>query len=365
MARFVARSPKEPRLKWLNRSPGAGPILAAIEDWLDSYPRTDRQGMLSRLWSPDDLKHYSAAFELFLHALFVKFRYTVDVHPEVPGSTKHPDFLVSGPEDVRFFVEACVVRGRTEAEMEREKNVLDLTSLINEIDSPTFHVFVDSITSPGGTLPRKKVSRHVQRMIADGLPEPYTQGGWEILFRLERKPRELRLSTFGGGRVMGRSFDDVEPIRKAITGKAYDHNPDAPYVIAVHALAPWVSQGPGRDTFWEALLGDEVFTIPVSPQGPLGEGGFRRLPTGALTRAKGSRYRGEPRYTRVSGLLATAASSYPGDIRYYPNPWAAYPLGAPFPLMSRYERQGDDMVLIERDTASSVLGLPRGWPNGF
>ena len=164
---------------------------------------------------------------------------------------------------------------------------------------------------------------------------------------------------------MGGSFDDVGPIRKAITNKANDHKPDAPYVIAVHALAPWAAQRPDRDSFWGALLGDEVFAIPVSPEGPLGEGEVRRLPTGALTRPKGSRYTGEPRYTRVSGLLATATSNYPADIRYYPNPWAAYPLDSPVGSLAHYELQGDTMVLVDGGPASKLLSLPVEWPGPY
>ena len=52
----------------------------------------------------------------------------------------------------------------------------------------------------------------------------------------------------------------------------------------------------------------------------------------------------------------------PADIRYYPNPWAAHPLDAPCMCMSRYEQQGDYMMLIGGEPASKCSAYPQGGP---
>lgn len=324
------------------------------------YPPEHRKHVHGRLDSKDDTQHYAASFELFLYALFNRLGFSVTVHPDIPGTSRHPDFRVQVAAGDHFFVEACVVEDPDAA---RDELVRDLAECINEVESQEIEVLVEEIDGPGGTLPYEKIKRHVEGMIDERSARPYRRKGWHIEFELQRKPPGLWLPTFGGGRVMAGSFDDVAPVRSAIAKKAEYPTLDAPYVIAVQALSPLARQGPGHDTFWEALLGDGVLTIPVSPEGPRGDMEFRRLANGVLTRPNGSRYEAAPRYTRVSGLLAIASSSYPQDIWYYPNPSAARSLDNPFPPLSRYERQGDELVMVRGAPASRVLGLPQGWPH--
>ncbi len=349
-------------LEWLNRSsqPHAQQILGALDEWFTMYPPEHRKDIRGRLDSRDDTQHYAASFELFLYALFSRLGFSVTVHPDVAGTSRHPDFRLEVAGGDYFFVEACVVEDPDAA---RDVLIGDLAACINEVESPEFEVLVEEIDGPGGTLPCEKIKRHVEGMRDARLAKPYRRKGWYIDFELHRKPPGLRLPTFGGGRVMAGSFDDVAPVRSAIAKKAEYPTLDAPYVIAVQALSPLARQGPGHDTFWEALLGDGVLTIPVSPERPRGDMEFRRLANGVLIRPNGSRYEAAPRYTRVSGLLAIASSSYPQDIWYYPNPSAARSLDNPFPPLSRYERQGNELVMVRGAPASRVLGLPQGWPH--
>ena len=178
-----------------------------------------------------------ARFELLLHELFRRMGFSVTVNPTAAGGT--PDFLVQDTRGNRLYVEACAVRGLSDDEVEQDMALRALVTCLKEIQSPVYQVLVDELV-PNGTFPKGKVKRHVEEIVAKGIANPYKRNGWHIEFRLARKPENLWRETFGGGGVMAGSFDDVGPVRTAITDKAHKYNGfDAPYVIATQGLAQW------------------------------------------------------------------------------------------------------------------------------
>jgi len=94
-----ARPYAQPDFVYLNASarPGVQAIRNAIEDWLLRYPSDDRAELRARLRSDDNYQHRSAFFELFLHEMLLRLGCNVEVHPQIVGTHRRPDFYVQSP----------------------------------------------------------------------------------------------------------------------------------------------------------------------------------------------------------------------------------------------------------------------------
>ena len=147
-------------------------------------------------------------------------------------------------------------------------------------------------------------------------------------------------------------------IRKDITKKAGrygDH--DLPYVVPVNVL-----EFLDEIDIIEALFGKEQFTIVFSQSGPAEpvDARMSRLPDGAWTGTKGSRY------TRVSAvLLATQLSAYNiprANLRLYHNPWAQRPYQSVLTRLPQAVPRYNRMEHIDGESTKAIFGLPAAWP---
>ena len=69
--------------------------------------------------------------------MFTELGYTLEIHPEIPGTSKHPDFLAKKGGD-HFYIEVkhMTMLSQNEQSLERRKNaVLDA---INKTDASNF-----------------------------------------------------------------------------------------------------------------------------------------------------------------------------------------------------------------------------------
>jgi hypothetical protein len=90
-------SPKkasEDSFAFLNRA--AGPFWAAIRDelerWVADYPTSHESDLMGRFRKRAPDQHWGAWWELYLFRLFSCMGFAVEVHPEMPETTTHPDF---------------------------------------------------------------------------------------------------------------------------------------------------------------------------------------------------------------------------------------------------------------------------------
>lgn len=102
----------------------AGPLWANVRehlnDWVYRYPAEHRPELLGRLKSRSDpVDFYAAYWELFLYHLLARSGYEVVCHPDVPGTSKKPDFRASR-DGAAVYVEAKLV-GDSAAERRRQR----------------------------------------------------------------------------------------------------------------------------------------------------------------------------------------------------------------------------------------------------
>lgn len=120
----------EGRFEFLNRTASRyfGMCRDLVEEWFSHVPVDHQAGLRGNLRS--DLHHRSAFWELYLHEAYRRSGYTVEIHPDVPGRSTHPDFLLSRGGD-RFYLEAVTV-GQSPAERAEEARLSRVHQLLAE-----------------------------------------------------------------------------------------------------------------------------------------------------------------------------------------------------------------------------------------
>jgi len=124
------RRPNESSFAFLNRS-GSDffvPVRELLLRWVDALPSDARPEVVGKLSSGDDHAFDGAFWELYLHQLLTGSGVDVEVHPDVPGTSKHPDFLVHAAQP--FYLEASKV-GAPPEKLTSERRLRDVEAILH------------------------------------------------------------------------------------------------------------------------------------------------------------------------------------------------------------------------------------------
>jgi hypothetical protein len=375
-ARPAAHSEKT--FAFLNRV--AGPFWdrtrTTMEEWFMRLPEGTHADIRGRVRSGDNLQFVSAYWEMYVHESLAREGFSLAAHPELPETTKRPDFLASS-EDVTFYVEATVVGdSATEAAADHRRNMVYDT--LDRLDSPNFILWLE-IESEGPSSPsvralRADLERWLRTLDADelralaeeqgfdALPTyEWEAEGWRISFRAWPKKPEARgttgarpLGAFGPARAA--FIDDVGAVRADLEEKAGRYGkPSKPFVIALAVESPFYK---GEYAMAGALFGRAA--VQFDPD----------TPDSRHIRHRDGLWRGPegPRNTRVSAVVAARAVWPWSPTSHEPvtwhNPWSAIPLPDVLPWESTTVNLTDGLATRRAAArrAHEVLGLPDGWP---
>ncbi|HUY24385.1 MAG TPA: hypothetical protein VNG12_08215 [Acidimicrobiales bacterium] len=123
------KRPNEGIYEFLDRSakPLFGEVRRVLNEWLAGLPEEAPRELVPRLRS-NDQAFESAFWELYLYTAYIRSGYRVTVHPQIAGSTNHPDFMVDG-NGTRFYLEAVRV-GTAAADVAAERRLQDLKAAL-------------------------------------------------------------------------------------------------------------------------------------------------------------------------------------------------------------------------------------------
>jgi len=142
--------------------PDVGYVRDQLETWFAKYPQNEKEELKSRVKATFN----PAIFELFIFALFTELGYLLEIHPEIPGTTKRPDYLAKKGNDL-FYIEVkfMTMFSQNEQSLERRKNaVLDA---INKIDASNFLLKLEDISFKDNSQPSgKDIIRYFNKKIA-------------------------------------------------------------------------------------------------------------------------------------------------------------------------------------------------------
>ena len=300
----------------LNRdvSPEAQHLRNRLESWFEKFPASSKKDVRARFRSID--VHEGALFELFLHELMIRLGCTVEVHPQIMGSDKNPDFLVCHG-DKGFYLEATGV-GQRVGPFTHNNNEQDVIDKLRTLCSPQFNLGIETTGTLSRTLSleslvpqfRELLTSHdpdiVKRLIDNGGPvagpsAKYESDGWSLeawLIPISRSYDQTRQISVVF--MSPRRTNSVEPVRKTLRKKSSKYgSPDLPLVVAVHTRDAFYN---GRENDLEVLFGNEQISYS-------GESSWlSRKANGVWSRDRGDRIAAFLRCGSVDGRDLSRAS---------------------------------------------------------
>lgn len=364
--------------QFLDRS--ASPLFTAVrdllEDWLIHVPHEHRSDLVGS-FRKDSQAFYSAFWELYLHEMYRRSGYAVSIHPDVPGSSKHPDFLVTGQGD-RFYVEAVQVGTSTE-DLAEKRRLQAAHDVLNTESTDRFSLPMTHLQIGPNPLPTKPLRAQLRAWLAgldyaavvtslaepqepgevmfDRLPRlPWQADGWHLEFHAfplnpDAAPGNTpMIGTYGDGKA--HMIDKHTGLSRALDSKANKYGPlDAPLVIAVLDNSGPPSTGDYQ--IEQALFGLAAARPAASALVP------QDIHTGGhwLTRA-GWRRGHAPQVITASTFNPWNVTDYP------PRLWQTLESGCQSPkqpdFLARVDLTGSDPEV--RAGGANPFDLPVGWP---
>lgn len=363
----------EDTFTFLNRvdQPFWARIRAELERWFAALPRTHADDLRGRFRKRVAAQHLGAWWELYLHRLFTRLGFEIQVHPDLPDAKGHPDFRLIRGDDCFLLEAAATFSGIVDDDRDAERENW-IMAAIDRAQNANFHVRLE--IAQGGTE-RPSVAEIVRRLEAwlEGLdPDAVIAGGpdaypvrpldvrdWSL--RLTALPVKPEARGLPSGRLLGMPpssvgfVNDVEMLHSTLTRKRRQSGgPQEPLVIAVLLSSPTFD----NEDIEQALLGRVA--VQFDPSKP-GDGRWVRQRNGFWM--PGSR----PRGTRVSAVL-TGTNLMPYNVtsvwpRLWPNPWAARPLSVELPFPTAVaDTNGSVQYTDAAESPAELVGLAEGWP---
>jgi hypothetical protein len=361
----------EDRFAFLNRvdQPYWQRMRDELERWYADFPDQERGfDLCKRFRRPEPNQHFGAWWELYLHRLFRRLEFDIEVDPPVSGGK--PDFRMTRDSD-SFLVEATTSFSGIVDEERQPDREAPILAAIDQAKNPNFTVRLE-IEQVGDEQPKvREIAGPLEQWLS-GLDADYVFGesifdapqnridvrGWRLRFtafalRSEARGRpDHRLLGMGPG--MAGYVNDREQLVSTLIGKRRKYRPEEPLVVAVLLMS---SGTVDHEDIESALLGPVVY--PVLPEQGLGRPYRQR---------RGFWIAGnEPRGTRVSAVL-TGNNLVPENVartwpRLWPNPWAARPLTVDlsFPRGVASQQGGVEYEEVD-DGPHAILGFTEDWP---
>lgn len=319
-----------------------------------------------------DNEPFAAAFwELYLHEMYRRAGYEVEIHPHVPNSSKRPDFKMTLGHSV-FYLEATSV-GRDPAAISQHRRLEDVHQVLADLRLENFRVWLS--THSVGSEPlatrrlRTRLTGWVQSLDPDAVSATaasapgfrslpvmwWKEGDWRLEFRavpLAPTARGVPLSALaasGPGRAT--SVDNVSGIRRVLATKVSRYGDlDAPLVIAVQSN----TEHPTEDyEFDRALYG-------LSPRRPSTTGTSHLIEEGFWATSAGWRNVHVPQIISIAGLFPWTVHAST------PRAWTTLQSHATLPpqpaMIAPVDVAGADPSVATSEPAYTHFGLPANWP---
>jgi hypothetical protein len=372
----VERTDASPRLyaednfAFLNRASGVvwERIRRELDSWYAGFPDAD-DDLRRRFQNRDPRQHYAAWWELYLHRLFTRLEYRVNVHPSVPGTSGRPDFLVER-SGIAFYVEAVTVFSGIVAQGRRGRLEAVVLDLINTIDASLFFVSVNfdrvgektpraqAIVGPIAAWLKTIDADELLTCPADQLPtREFSIEGWELSLRALPRSPEFRErednQLIGIGPASAGFTNDRQQLYRALTRKKKQcGKPDKPLVVAALATNGFMD----NHEIEGALFGSEAVRVHIAT----GASTITRQPDGFWVGKRGvSAKRVSALLMGVSIIPETCASRLPAIWHHF-DPTYKLDADLPFPRMDVI----DDQLQLTAATrhAYEVMDLDENWP---
>jgi hypothetical protein len=350
-------------------------IRELLEKWFAEVPASEQLDLAQRFRSPILRQHRSALFELYLHHLLVSSGLEVQFHPDVAGTTRHPDFLVLKDGAPRFYLEAIAVgnSAKEESEVNRISQVYDA---LNALQCPDFYLAIRvqgaPASQPAGGRLRKDVQQWLTTLNWEEISASYekerfgsvpslewSHDGWYVTFEPIPKTPKSRGSV-GIRQAIGMTMDGRvrqleldRDLKEAVSKKDRYGEVALPFVHAIQVVDPHRID---RNDVLNGLLGQATVRL-----GPNLQQIHERRRNGAWVSPGGASH-------RIVSAVCVWSTLEPWDFVMlepftFHNPYALNPLQADLLPMSQevVDHTKGELILRPGKPIAEVLGLPLDW----
>jgi hypothetical protein len=251
---------------------GYDEFRSLVNCWLANMPAEDRDKLITRFRYGKNREFGSSLSELAVYAFILRSGYGAIPHPEVPGSTKHPDYAVTDQSSTAplAYIEVTTVNppDAEEAEENRENPVYNA---VDGAKIPAGCALGYSLARAGKSSPAlKRLVADIEHWVRDNaeaaktkeVSKSFTADDWIIELDLysgdsnpEPSAHAIGVIDMGGGIV-----SPHKDLRAALRNKSRRYGAlDRPYLIVV---ADGKNDFFGKDSvnraLTEAVFGDEI-----------------------------------------------------------------------------------------------------------
>jgi hypothetical protein len=348
----------EAQFAFLNRSaqPRDARIRQAMETWFAEYPADEQQELKRRLESNNTGQSYeSAFFELSLHTLLKRLGCGMTVHPELPGTSRRPEFLITEPDSSQVILEARLAGGESVAEAARKRLKATIYDFLNErvkTDELFFNVVIRG--APKQQPSSKDLARFIQShldatdadaLIAAGeakLPRWEWRLDEQCIVAVSPIPIKPERRAVAGRRSLGMTVetywggDESAAVRDAVLEKANRYGQlDDPFIVAINTMTPFGLEMDGLTKaltdLWQRERVKQVGAVLLASW---------LMPISAAHAAIGL-YHNPNAERRYSGVLTALPQGFTEDGRI--RTVEGRSLGDVFGLPADWPRQGDEV----------------------
>lgn len=228
-------------------------IRDTLNEWFNGYPDEEKLDLKNSFKKKFD----DCFYELFLFQLFTKLGFDIQVHPDLPNSSKKPDFLLR-KGDIELYAEAKIVKGKSQQQEAINRKINEFYDNISKLDSKGFLLNIDTFILKSQKQPStkgliKRIEAEIEKLDPDLVTQDVRANRFDafpvieienddILLKIElmpviksardKKKRPIGMypseSFWGGGE---------ESLKDSITMKAKRYGKmDKPFIVCVNAL---------------------------------------------------------------------------------------------------------------------------------
>jgi hypothetical protein len=160
-----------------------------LNKWFMEFPEEERKDLESRIKSKKEDAVSGAIFEIILFAYFKELGCEIKTHPELPDTSKSPDFLIRTPNGEEFYLEATntydSISEEKKLKEQRDHKRKEIEQCLYEIENTDFHFSIDVKKKPLNNLKKSLFKNKIKNWLKTLNPEIIDEDGREKTFHLE------------------------------------------------------------------------------------------------------------------------------------------------------------------------------------